>query len=203
MKNKFTKEMLKKSAIFRKVVAVVSALAIVLGVTLNAVPAIAAVGITASAAAPIYSVTLEASGEKTYSIPIAGVNMSAVSTVDVTFRSTMSSMNGGGGYNDANGWIAASSFSCEVPEDQAENTTVWSLDVSTKKPTGDIQAQIYYMSGAGKIDITSVEFKAADGSVVKTLNSPYSIEVARKETGSTSVTPAAGIDYTKTAKNRS
>lgn len=36
MKNMFTKEMLKKSAIFRKTVAVASALAIVLGITLNA-----------------------------------------------------------------------------------------------------------------------------------------------------------------------
>lgn len=48
MKNMFSKEMLKKSAIFRKAVAVVSALAIVLGVVLNAIPA---AGITASAAA--------------------------------------------------------------------------------------------------------------------------------------------------------
>lgn len=165
-----------------------------------AVTTMAVTSFTASAATPIYSVTLEASGEKNYNIPISGVDMSTVSIVDVTFKSTMSSMNGGGGYNDANGWVPASSFSCDVPEGQAENTTVWSLDVSTLKPTGDIQAQIYYMSGVGKIDITSVEFKSADGSVVETLNSPYSIEVARKETGSTSVTPAAGIDYTKTAK---
>lgn len=46
MKNMFSKEMLKKSAIFRRAVAVVSALAIVLGVVLNAIPA---AGITASA----------------------------------------------------------------------------------------------------------------------------------------------------------
>ena len=37
MKNLFTKEMLKKSAIFRKAVAVTSALAIVLGIVLNSI----------------------------------------------------------------------------------------------------------------------------------------------------------------------
>lgn len=161
-----------------------------------AVTTMAVTSFTASAATPIYSVTLEASGEKNYSIPISGVDMSAVASVEVNFKTTDMSINGGGGYNTSSGWVSiADQFSCA-----ADGTAVWTIDTSSNTPTGDIQVQLWCISGAGKAEITSVVFKDSDASVVKTIDAPYSIEVSKKETGSTSVTPVDGIDYTKTAK---
>ncbi|MBD5138208.1 MAG: Ig-like domain-containing protein [Ruminococcus sp.] len=160
-----------------------------------AVSTMAVTSFTASADdAPIYSVTLDADNGNSYYVPITGVDMDTVSKVVVSFASE-TAINGGGGYMAGDNWTQiADQFSCA-----ANGTSEWEINVSSVKPTGDIQIQLYYMAGEGTISITKVEFQDSEGSVVETINSPFSTTIAKTVNGSTSVAAIETVDYTKVA----
>ncbi|MDE7302486.1 MAG: Ig-like domain-containing protein [Oscillospiraceae bacterium] len=161
-----------------------------------AVTTMAVTSFTASADdAPIYSATLSATNGSTCYVPISGVDMDNVSKVVVSFDSE-TAINGGGGYMSGDNWTnIANNFSCA-----ANGTSEWEIDVSSAKPTGDIQVQLWYIGGEGTISITKVEFQDSDGSAVDTISSPFSTAITKTETGSTSVEAIATVDYTKVAK---